>query len=63
MATLNTYFLFYFAEIGYDCFRFPISIKVFSAVYSSFIILFGKLFYDAVIMGGRKQREKLKKIS
>ncbi|CAL8091684.1 unnamed protein product [Orchesella dallaii] len=48
----------YHQQIGNDCIRYPVSIKAFSLVYGSFILLFGKLFYDSVIKSGRRQKEK-----
>ncbi|ODM97553.1 Elongation of very long chain fatty acids protein 6 [Orchesella cincta] len=50
----------YLRHNGYDCARDPLSINVFAFVYGSFILLFGKLFYDSVIKSGRKLKEKKK---
>lgn len=52
--------LFNVLEIGYDCARDPFTIKFFAGVYGSFIILFGKLFYESVIKAGRQKKEKAK---
>ena len=49
-----------FAEMGHDCVRDPFTIKVFNMVYGSFILLFGKLFYDSVLRAGREKKEKMK---
>lgn len=53
---------FWFTETGQDCIRYPVSIQVFSLVYGSFILLFGKLFYDSVIKAGRRHRAKQTKL-
>lgn len=46
--------------MGHDCVRDPFTIKVFNMVYGSFILLFGKLFYDSVYKAGREKKEKMK---
>ncbi|CAL8091666.1 unnamed protein product [Orchesella dallaii] len=48
----------YLQHNGYNCSRHPLSIKLFCFVYGTFILLFGKLFYDSVIKKGRKLKEK-----
>ncbi|CAL8127948.1 unnamed protein product [Orchesella dallaii] len=48
----------YFYSSGYDCVRYPISIKAFVLVYGSFILLFGRLFYNSVIKKGRMLRKR-----
>jgi len=47
-------------KLGYDCVRYPTSIKAFNLVYGSFILLFGKLFYESVMKSGRGQKAKSK---
>jgi len=39
------------------CSRHPVSIKVFALVYGSFVILFGRLFYEAFFLGKRKTKK------
>lgn len=48
-----------FPDVGHNCVRYPLSIKLFGMVYGSFLILFGKLFYDAVIKSGRRKDAKI----
>ncbi|ODM97560.1 putative fatty acid elongation protein 3 [Orchesella cincta] len=50
----------YLQHNGYGCVRYPLSINVFGFVYGTFILLFGKLFYDSVIKSGRKLKQKTK---
>ncbi|CAL8091681.1 unnamed protein product [Orchesella dallaii] len=50
----------YLHDAGYDCIRYPLSTNVFAFVYGTFIVLFGKLFYDSVIKSGRKLKEMKK---
>ncbi|CAL8146036.1 unnamed protein product [Orchesella dallaii] len=43
---------------GYECARYDSSIKAFAILYGSFLILFGKLFYDSVLKSGRSRRKE-----
>lgn len=55
--------IYFYLETGTDCIRYPISIQLFGMVYGSFILLFGKLFYDSVIKAGRRQRQARLKLT
>ncbi|CAL8091674.1 unnamed protein product [Orchesella dallaii] len=53
----------YLQYTGYNCPRHPLSIKVFCFVYGSFILMFGKLFYDLVIKSKWKLKDDKRKQS
>lgn len=44
--------------MGYDCVRHPTSIRAFMLVYATFLVLFGKLFVDSVLLKGRQRRDR-----
>jgi len=49
----------YYQKLGYPCVRHPLSIQLFGLLYGSFLLLFGKLFYDYIFEKRRRKNGKL----